>query len=220
MPMKKTIWIIGAGKFGLRAFTKLSATHKNWDFVLVDPLEDNLNKAGHSKCILSKSDGVDFLDHQLIEGNSLPDWIIPALPVHLAAEWCLLRCVSGLTRAKIPSEVDSMLPNAMRGTDGNVYVSNADFLCPTNCNEPDDFCTVTKKPRQMDMYKRLEVLNFRDFHSVVIQSHQLGPGIGGYTPAQLFRLLDSVNQLSVPVFLCTACRCHGVITGFQTHHGG
>jgi len=51
------------------------------------------------------------------------------------------------------------------------------------------------------------------FQSLVIQSHQLGPGIGGYRPAMLFELLERVKQAGSALLVSTACRCHGVVTG-------
>ena len=39
------IWIIGVGKFGTAAAKRLSQQHKNWQFVLVDPVKENLLKA-------------------------------------------------------------------------------------------------------------------------------------------------------------------------------
>ncbi len=222
----ETIWIIGAGKFGLRALKGLSNSRRDRHFLLVDPVKEHLMEAKTWKpdCIISNTDGVDFLNQHLNGGSeSLPDWVVPALPIHLAAQWCFVRSFESpsvlsmsrpvLSRIDLPSEIDGLLPNPMRGANGDVYVSNADFMCPSNCSEPDDFCTVTKKPRKKDMYKRLETLKFRNFQPLVIQSHQLGPGIGGYRPAQLFELLDRVRKVNGPMLLCTACRCHGVITG-------
>ena len=39
---------------------------------------------------LEQADGVAFLERNL-HTDQEPDWIIPALPIHLAAEWCLVR---------------------------------------------------------------------------------------------------------------------------------
>jgi len=211
----KTIWIIGVGKFGLHAYRKLAEASEDIHFVLVDPLQANLQLAKGPHCDLIKSDGIIYLQQNLHTTNQ-PDWIIPALPVHLAAEWCQARLGTlRYCRCEIPSTVDALLPNPMRGQDHNIYTSHANFKCPGNCEEPDDFCSVTCKPRPKSMFTLLEELNIPNFRSKVIRSHQLGPGIGGYRPERLFMLLADIRQSRIPLLVSTACRCHGVITGLE-----
>ncbi len=213
--MTKTIWIIGVGKFGWRAYRRLAAASEDTHFVLADPLQENLQRAEGPNCDLIKSDGVIYLQQNLHSMNK-PDWIIPALPVHLAVEWCQARLGAlRLRRCEIPSAADALLPNPMRGQDGNIYTSHANFKCPGDCEEPDDFCTITRKPRKKSMFALLAKLNIPHFRSKVIRSHQLGPGIGGYRPEQLFRLLNDIRQSRTPLLVSTACRCHGVITGLE-----
>ncbi len=84
------IWIIGMGRFGLRAVQELSENRKDGHFVLVDPIQEHLVKGKGPNRVLEQTDGVDFLKRNLHKENG-PDWIIPALPVHLAAKWCLMR---------------------------------------------------------------------------------------------------------------------------------
>jgi hypothetical protein len=78
------IWIIGAGHFGRRALQKLSENRKDCHFVLVDPLKENFEQGNFPNCQLEQTDGVEFLNRHLQPGKE-PDWIIPALPLHLAA---------------------------------------------------------------------------------------------------------------------------------------
>jgi hypothetical protein len=211
----KTIWIIGIGKFGWSAYRKLSEASENTYFVLADPLQENLQRAKGPYCDLIKSDGIIFLKQNLHTTNK-PDWIIPALPVHLAAEWCLSKLGTlRLRRCEIPSVSDALIPNSMRGQDGNIYTSHANFKCPDNCEEPDAFCTVTREPRKKNMFALLNELNISHFRSKVIRSHQLGPGIGGYRPEQLFMLLAEIRRSRTPLLVSTACRCHGVVTGLE-----
>ncbi|MDM8556557.1 potassium transporter [Desulfococcaceae bacterium HSG7] len=213
--MTKTIWIIGIGKFGWRAYRRLAEASEDTRFVLVDPLQENLQRAQGPRCTLIKSDGIIYLQENLHTTNK-PDWIIPALPIHLAAEWCQVRLgVQRLRRCEIPPALDALLPNPMRGQDGNIYTSHADFKCPADCEEPDDFCTITRKPHKKSMFALLEELNIPHFHSKVIRSCQLGPGIGGYRPESLFKLLADIRQSRTPLLVSTACRCHGVVTGFD-----
>ena len=209
------IWIIGVGQFGFIAFQRLSETVKDRHFVLVDPVEENLLKCAGPTTTLEVSDGVKFLERHLKKGRK-PDWIIPALPVHLAAEWILLHLgPTRLRRIPLPSELDRQVPNPIRGSEGNLYVSHADFKCPADCDEPRDICSITRKMRHQNMYDFLLNLSIKPFNSLNIRSYQLGPGIGGYRAEQLLEMKATVEQATGPVLLSTACRCHGVITALE-----
>ncbi|NOX33048.1 MAG: potassium transporter [Deltaproteobacteria bacterium] len=209
----KTVWIIGAGKFGFHALKQLSNQHRDWHFVLVDKVKKNLFRTGVPNTTFRYSDGVRFL-YDFLEPGTEVFWIIPSLPVHLAWEWCRMKMGSNrLVRSLLLSGINSLLPNPMQGDNKDVYTSNADFFCPENCSEPENICTVTKQPRKQDMFDRLETLKYKDYTPVVLRSRQLGPGIGGYRPAQLFSFLKKAEQYKGSLLLCTACRCHGVITG-------
>jgi len=209
------IWIIGVGHFGFIAFQRLSKAVKDRHFVLVDPVEENLLKCAGPTTTLEFSDGVKFLERHLKTGQK-PDWIIPALPVHLAAEWILLRLgPTRLRRIPLPSELDRQVPNPIRGSEGNLYVSHADFKCPADCDEPQDICSITRKMRYQNMYDFLLNLSIKPLNSLNIRSYQLGPGIGGYRAEQLFEMKTTIEQTTGPILLSTACRCHGVITGLE-----
>lgn len=206
----KTIWIIGAGRFGMLALERLSRPDAH--FILVDPEEIHIPQIPGRNLTQVKSLGPEFLNQHL-EPSGGPDWIIPALPVHLAAEWCLLRCGPALLRRNpAPREIEILLPHCIRGENGDLYVTHADFMCPDNCSEPGDICTVTGKPRKQNMFDLLKHID-PGFKSLVIRSHQLAPGVGGYRPAQLFDLLDQVKNAAGRILVSTACRCHGVVTG-------
>ena len=209
------IWIIGVGQFGYMAFQRLSETGKERHFVLVDPIKENLLRCKGPSVTHEISDGVDFLEKYLKSGKR-PDWIIPALPVHLAAEWFLLHLgPKKLRRIPLPPDIEMIAPNPIRGSEGNIYVSHADFRCPDDCDEPEDICTITRKKRKQNMYELLGNIHIEPFKALNIRSRQLGPGIGGYRTEQLLALMEEVNQTKGPILLSTACRCHGVITGFE-----
>jgi hypothetical protein len=209
----KEIWIIGLGRFGLDAVRYLSKKNKDTQFVLVDPVEAKLMQAAGPNRSLEPADGVSFLERNL-RSDKGPDWIIPALPIHLAAEWCLARQKpERFRRAPLPAEIKPLLPNPMEACNGDIYVSHADFRCPGDCAEPRDICTVTRKTRKRNMFEVLTDVKMPAFQSLVIQSHQLGPGIGGYRPVMLFELLERVKQAGSTLIVSTACRCHGVVTG-------
>jgi len=209
------IWIIGVGQFGYLAFQRLSEAYQDKKFVLVDPAEEKLRRCNGSNARLEISDGIVYLEKHLTRGRR-PDWIIPALPVHLAAEWLLLNLgPQRLKRIPLPASLAQALPNPAFGTEGNVYVSHADFRCPADCDEPRNICTITRKARKQNMFELLGDLSFNPFISLNIQSRQLGPGIGGYRPEQLLELRKNVERAQGPVLVSTACRCHGVITGLE-----
>ncbi len=220
------VWIIGVGGFGLRAAKYLLNQHQGFQVELVDRDREKLDQAKDLDCKRIQADGIDFLNASIKPGN-MSVWVVPAVPVHLAWEWCCQQFgKEPLPPEIIPFELDGLLPNAMRGTGKDLYVSHADFYCPANCSEPDDFCTVTGEPRKQDMYKLLSGLRFQNFHPLVIQSHQLGPGVGGYRLGDLCALPGKISRANGPCLLCTACRCHGVITGvpplspgFRINHG-
>jgi hypothetical protein len=208
----ETIWIIGAGQFGMRAVTSLSRRYKNLKILLVDQDCEKLDQASELDCITVHSDGVVYLETHL--KPSLSTWIVPAVPIHLVWEWCRRQLGPDvLTPVNISSGIDGQLPHPMRGSNGEIYVSHADFICPINCSEPHDICTVTQQPRKQEMFKLLAKLRFKDFSSLVIQSHQLAPGVGGYSSEALFSLLKKIEGVKGPFLYSTACRCHGVITG-------
>lgn len=210
----KEIWIIGAGRFGRMAADRLTG---NPHLVLADLKEEKLHGAkGHGRTLI-KGDGAAYLfEHLRPEGGKLPDWIIPAVPIHLAAEWLLMdRGENSLYRIRIPAEMDSLLPHPLRVENGDIFVSHADFLCPDDCAEPRHICTFTGKPRKQNMFELLSEIRFFPWKSLVIRSHQLGPGIGGYRVKDLFDLAGQIEKSRGPLLLCTACRCHGVMTGLQ-----
>ena len=209
----KEIWILGVGQFGLHAVQTLATEHPHAHLVLVDPVESNLLRAAGPNRSLKVADGVTYTQKNLSSAEDGPDWIVPALPIHLAAEWCLRRQGPRLRRYAVPKAIDPHIPNPMRGVGGNVYTSHAAFRCPENCSEPADICSITTEPRKKNMFEILGDLHLPSFEAIAIRSHQLGPGIGGYRPAHLFALAKRLETIRGGILLSTACRCHGVITG-------
>ncbi len=209
------VWIIGAGRFGRIALERLSDRESDRRFVVVDPAMEGVEPSKQIDCNFIREEGVAFLKENLVLGCE-PDWIIPALPRHLAAEWCLAVLGSqGLRRTALPESLSNVLPNPIWGDTGDVYVSFADFLCPDDCPEPRDHCFATGKRRKTPMFDLLANLSVPGFTPLTIRSRQLAPGVGGYRPAQLFDLLENVRQAENDLILATACRCHGVLTGVR-----
>lgn len=212
----ETVWIIGAGRFGGAAAEKLSGKHPDrLKIVLVDPLEEHLAECSGPGRELVQAGGVEFL-HERLSETCFPDWIIPALPVHLAAEWCLKRLeAKGLARTTVPDPVPPRLPNPIFGNNGDLYISFARFRCPPDCPEPPDICTVTGKPRPEPLYARLQSISCPPFVSLTIRSVQLAPGCGGYRPEALIDLMEQAGAAPQGALISTACACHGVMTAVQ-----
>lgn len=205
------VWIIGAGKFGLAAGRHLLG--RGFKVVMVDSDRQSLGQAGRLGCEIEHCDGLEFLSARLWPGSG-PDWIVPALPVHLAWEFCRIRAGAGkFAPIHVPDQVRAELPNPMGDRAEELYVSHAKFLCPSNCSEPEDTCTMTGRPRKDDMASLIGGIAVSEFEILVIQSRQLGPGVGGYRPGELFGLLERLNRVRSCFLLATACKCHGVISG-------
>jgi hypothetical protein len=212
-------WIIGGGTFGLRAARVLRKMDSANRLTIVEKKNavcDQLSGEGFEAVCM---DGIQYLERNLID-NQFPDWIVPAIPLHVAYEWIGAKMPARhrIEDINIPPDLVSVLPNPISGETGQLFISIADFKCPANCSEPDDICTYTGKPRPMILHKFLKSIQFKDFASVVIRSHQLAPGVGGYTPAALFDAFSQIRDVQAPVLLSTACSCHGVLNVFKSIH--
>jgi hypothetical protein len=211
----ETFWIIGAGRFGTLAYQRLRQADAQRRFILVDRSEKRLPQSNGPLLSTVCADGIAFLAQHL-DQNHLPDWIIPTLPIHLAAEWLQRHFgIAAMQRVDLPDGLDAQLPHSQQGASGDLYTSYAGFRCPDNCHEPDDICMVTHKQRDVNMYRRLAELKIGAFSSLVIRSHQLASGVGGYRPAQLRQLAANAKQDPGHLLVSTACRCHAVVSAFR-----
>lgn len=213
----QTLWIIGCGRFGHLAIERLGSGKQPKKFVVVEPNPDHL-PLPRANMEIVRQDGVEFLKQHLILKNApdpknAPDWIIPALPVHLAALWLMTESgPARIARCSPPEGLKDHLPNPIFGPTGDIYTSMADFICPDNCPEPADYCPATGKKRGQNLFEWLETLALKGFDMQVIRSRQLAPGVGGYKPQSLFELKTNISQKPGKHLVATACRCHGVIT--------
>jgi hypothetical protein len=213
----KSIWILGAGKFGLKAAKTMRRKISRTEITIIEKKSEICNQIEKLDFKTVCMDGIEYLDQNL-KGIDYPDWIIPAIPVHVAYEWVRLKIKGSyiLKTILVPEGVIMSLPNVFKGKRCEIYMSIADFICPDNCHEPEDLCTHTGKPRPFTLYKKLESIKYNHFRSIVVRSRQLSPGVGGYSPEALFHALDVINKAStIPVLLSTACRCHGVMHAFR-----
>ena len=204
-------WILGAGRFGRLAVERITRHIPCATLTVVDR-DPSAGAAAGIRTITR--DGIEWL-YTMLAPNAGVDWIVPAIPVHVAAAWlkCKLAAEYRVIPARIPDASTIPMPNAHLGEDGRLYVSHADFICPDNCPEPEKVCTHTGKPRPKDLYRILEDMDFEAFLPVVLHSHQLYPGVGGIRPADLMDALNACRQHSShrPLMIATACRCHGVV---------
>ena len=214
--MIKNIWILGAGKFGLKAVERVKQMHPEVDLTVIDIIEDPGSMVSAHGGVYVRRDGIEFLDKELLETGG-PDWIIPAIPVHVACEWIKRRLSS--TRAvralNLPEGLAAMLPNTLQGKHGELYSSMADFLCPDDCIEPYGICTITNEKRAYRLYDLLSSIQIKHYKTVVVKSRQICAGVGGYQPADLISALYEVQRYDSPVLVCTSCKCHAVVSAFQ-----
>jgi hypothetical protein len=210
-----TYLIIGCGHFGSRAAEKLFQKDPRSKIIVVDSNKKALQKVSHLPVETEVKDGVSYLDQFFSKAREV-DYLIPAVPLHLAFEFILfqLKPFCG-KRGKIPTLPG--LPNSMMGKTGDLYTSLADFLCSENCPEPARYCTATGKRREKPLYQILKDLK-GPFESRVIRSQQLGPGIGGFQPKVLLNLLEGIKKKMASgrtMLISTASRCHGVTSALS-----
>ena len=207
--------IIGCGHFGSRAVLRLLHKDPLPNITVVDLDLVPLQEISQLPIKTIAGDGQTYLGRLFSEGEC-PDYIIPAVPYHLAFETILsVLKPLGAKRWRIPSLQG--LPNPMMGKIGDLYTSLADFLCPEDCPEPSQYCTVTGEKRQKPLFKILRELE-GPFDSKVIRSRQLGSGIGGFRPEGLVSLIETIKKrrgLNRPFLISTASRCHGVTSALS-----
>jgi hypothetical protein len=209
-------WIIGGGRFGLQAAKSLRRSNADATITVIDKQPTICSQLKHLNYHTICSDGIGFLEQNLVS-QDFPDWIIPAIPLHVAYEWIKSKLAAThlIESLPLPTPLKPRLPNMIAGESNQVFVSNADFICPDKCPEPDDICVYTGKSRPRQMHAYLKSIRHPDFTSLVIRSQQLLPGVGGYAPGDLFTALNDIKALRTSVLLSTACRCHGVVNAFR-----
>jgi hypothetical protein len=215
--MIKSVWVLGAGKFGFKAVERIKQIYPRVNLTVVDQKRKIPQPVISARGVAYvRRDGIDFLNEALA-GTAEPDWIIPAIPVHVACEW--IKCRLSITRAvrpmPVPEHLADMLPNTLQGKQGEMYSSMADFLCPDDCNEPQGICTVTKDKRAYRLYDYLASIQLTPYKTVVVKSRQICPGVGGYRPVDLFSALEDIRCCDAPILLATSCKCHAVVSAFQ-----
>jgi threonine dehydrogenase-like Zn-dependent dehydrogenase len=212
---RRSYLVIGCGRFGSQAVQKLLRQNPRSKIVVVDIREKAFRAISSFPAEAIVDDGTAYLGRALSKGEKI-DYIIPAVPFHLAFEFILSQSSPlGARRAEIPPLHG--LPNLMVGERGDVYSSLADFLCPGDCPEPPGYCTVTRKKRPRPLYNILADLD-GPFETQVIRSRQLGPGVGGLDVKELLSVAEDVKKgrpAGHLILISTACRCHGVTSALM-----
>lgn len=213
-----TFWIFGYGRFGRIAASRLAAKYPRASFTVVDSSAPALEGIRKLPVRAVQADAAGFLAGGLT-GKDTPDFIIPAVPVHLAYEWLKkkLEPVCGVVSVSVPDQAALRLPNSFPAGTGRLYSSYATFVCPDDCPEPPDICTITGQDRPGALYRDFLKLEIEGFVSLGIRSRQLAPGVGGYKPEALWRALETVKLTGTEkdYLLSTACLCHGVMDAFR-----
>lgn len=235
---------MGAGYFGRRAVRELARRREDTRFLVVDRdpsrlhlLKQEVTGEIARRCTFQTGTAAEVLVRGLksvksvrsigsvgsVQPGAHPDWIVPAVPQHLAAAWYLTGMgPEHARRIPVPWEVDNLVPGPLRlpSPSTDLYTSIAQTWCPEDCPEPASYCPATGEPRPYDLFSRLAELankpELPDFTTVVVRSHQLAPGVGGYRPSALYAAAEERATGGRKVLLCTSCRCHGVISAVQT----
>lgn len=213
---RRVYWILGAGRFGRLAVERLLARRELPHLVVVDQNPDKLLLLTDRPVERVNEDVLDFLRANLEKG---PDWIVPAVPIHVAFVWLAAELV-GVGQVEIlpvPITVDAQVPNPWRDGKGGLYTTVATFRCPDDCSEPRDRCTATGLRRSDDLFTLLARIRVPGSVPLVVRSQQLASGVGGYRPSALQRLVRGAEEATGLVLVVTACRCHGVIHALRFH---
>lgn len=211
--LRETFWVLGCGQFGRRAVKLLRKAAPASNIVVVDRLP--VRDLPHNIEIVC-ADGVEWLAENFTP-NATVNKIIPALPLHLVADWMKKKLSDEHRIVFSEAILDEQLhqfPHPFRLSPSRVVMSHADFLCPPNCSEPDNLCTYTQMQRPPSLYRTLETMAPGNFVPLILRSRQFASGVGGFFPEDLWKLLERARLLpDTPLLIGTACKCHGIVDG-------
>ncbi len=205
-----TYLILGAGRFGQLACRRLHESDPGAEIYLVD--QDPSRITSYAPAVRAvRAAAVPYLAECLVS-ESPPDWIIPAIPRHVAFDWLWRQRPPGdlWRRLPVPPAVGQGLPFARRGPAEELYLSLSTWRCPDDCPEPAGGCFLTGLPREYCLYDYLANFSLQDYISLVIRSRQLAPGVGGFRPEDLWQLRRQILNTKGKIIISTACCCHGV----------
>lgn len=209
--------ILGAGKFGRLALTRLSRQEAGAAFLVVDRNPEALAALQTLKIPrleTQAAEAIAFLAANLTEDCPW-DWLLPMIPVHVAWAWLWAGPCRDWQTLPAPPGLEALTPVGFRGSAGEVYLSRAAHLCPDDCAEP-EVCPVTGESREEPLFATLAQLSLPGWSVRVIPSRQLAPGVGGYRPQALLALARDAAGSPGKLLIATACRCHGVVHGLKS----
>jgi len=212
----REFWIIGGGRFGLRAAETIGGAGPGGDILIVEKDPRRCRELENRGFRVVEAEGVAFLKRRLTKPIQR-QWIVAAAPIHVAYEWVRAN-LSGRTRivpVAMPVEITGLLPNAVRGDDSQWYASNADFICPPDCSESGRICCFTGRERPRSMHAYIRQLHAPSVKILVVRSYQLAAGVGGLRPRDLLRALSQIQSGKSLFLLATACKCHAVLNSFK-----
>lgn len=202
------ILVLGAGRFGARAVRALAGKARQLVIVDYDPAA--LPLSANEGIVPVCAEGISYL-----AGIDYPDfdWIVPALPLHIAFAWLLAKLKNtGIRAAAVPPGLD--VPGCCYFENSTVYASLSGQTCPEDCPEPEGFCYLTGAGRTLPLHQELSELHVEGYITHVLRSCQLAPGVGGFNPLQLERLSAAVSVSRLPGLVVTSCACHAVINAY------
>lgn len=215
--------ILGAGKFGRLALTRLKEQDAAASFLVVDQDPQALAAARTlqaPRIQWVQAEAGAFLAENLRTGVPW-DWLLPMIPCQVAFGWLWQGPLKGggWEIIEVPANVGQGLPLARRGPQGELYMSRAAHLCPDDCLEAEPVCPVSGETREPPLHEELAAVYVPGFQVRVIVSRQLAPGVGGYPPRRLLTLADDLRHFAGKVLIATACRCHGVVQALKRRPG-
>ncbi|MCP8305017.1 MAG: hypothetical protein H3Z50_06090 [archaeon] len=237
----KLILIAGGGHFGTEAM--ISAKASSARVILVDNIYDckasrfvdervkgsDIDEALRVRSDRAKfflCDAVEFLTNFM--RRATPDYIVPAIPGHLAGEvvkrWLEEEGFRVEGEAEIVREVLKEIPESLvMNFDEDVGIIITSYmpkgkLCKIPCDQPLDFCRTTGRPKAGPMYSIFEFATWGKVDvSKIIRSYKLQRDVGCFRGEEFASFLSDLKKIETPYSLAigTSCSCHGVLNLFS-----
>lgn len=145
----------------------------------------------------------------------------PPIGPHVALEWLRLAMAKDLSEVileDVPVSYKVGLPYEHVDGKGNLFLSHADWLCPTNCYEP-GICPAIKDTRDWSMPETVTELASESrpdlARSFVFHSRHLAFGISTIPMQELLdvseRALALASEGQASIMVATTSHCHGVM---------
>lgn len=196
-----------------------------------------------------KSQDIAFLNQDVIVVCELlervkAEYIIPVVPIHLMGK-IIENFLNKNSIKLVPNE--KVLKNFLKIADPNLVLNNIPSLgtaylsyakmediCPDMCACPPKYCSNFKREKPVtiteyikNLYNIENIVNIvkNDLLeiSVLLNSYQLTPGLGGikadeihYVLKILKQKIEALKKEKFSMSIATTCNCHGVINFYRT----